>query len=115
MVDSAFSAMIVSDELNLKASCIAPAQDITEMEAESSSALPDEIVHEADTTCPGETVETTLTYLGAVGNLHDVVLTGKLIVGETCMSQEPMRIIEKLDVKKNLSKIHAQLSCGYSS
>ena len=41
--------MIVSDEFNVKAPCIAPAQDITEMEAESSAALPDEIVHEAET------------------------------------------------------------------
>ena len=43
---------MVSDEFNVKAPCIAPAQDITEMEAESSTALPDEIVHEAETTRP---------------------------------------------------------------
>ena len=65
--------MIVSDEFNVKAPCIAPAQDITEMEAESSTALPDEIVHEAETTRLRETVETTLTELEAVGNLHDEV------------------------------------------
>ena len=41
LVDSAPIAMIVSDEFNVKALCIAPAQDITEMEAESSTALPD--------------------------------------------------------------------------
>ena len=58
--------MIVSDEFNVKARCIAPAQDITEMEADSSTALPDEIVHEAEMTRPGETVETTLTELDAV-------------------------------------------------
>ena len=40
LADSALSAMIVSEELNVKAPCIAPAQDITEMEAESSTALP---------------------------------------------------------------------------
>ena len=33
LVDSALSAMIVSDEFNVKAPCLAPAQDITEMEA----------------------------------------------------------------------------------
>ena len=48
--------IIVSDEFNVKAPGIAPAQDITEMEAESSTALPHEIVHEAETTHPGETV-----------------------------------------------------------
>ena len=56
------------------------------MEAESSTALPDEIVHEAETTRPGETVETTLTEREAVGNLHDQVLTGKVTVDEACMS-----------------------------
>ncbi len=85
--------MIVSDEFNVKAPCTAPAQDITEMEADSSTALPDEIVHEAETTRPGETIETTLTGLEAVGNLHDEVLTGKVTVEEACMSQELMRII----------------------
>ncbi len=45
--------MIVSDEFNVKAPCIAPVQDITEMEADISSALTDEIVHEAETTRPG--------------------------------------------------------------
>ena len=44
LVDSALSTMIVSDEFNVKAPCIAPAQDITEMEDESSTALPDQIV-----------------------------------------------------------------------
>ena len=75
--------IIVSDEFNMKAPCIAPAQSsgITEMEAESSTALHHEIVHEAETTRPGATVETTLTELGAVGNLHGEVLTGKVTVG----------------------------------
>ena len=104
--------MIFSDEFNVKAPCIAPAQDITQMGADSSTALPDEIVLEAETTRPGET---TLTELEAVGILHDDVLTGKVPVEEACMSQELMRIIERFDVKKNLSKLHAQLSCGYSS
>ena len=72
--------MIVSDEFNVKAPCIAPAQDITEMEAESSTALPDEIVHEAETTLLGETVDTAMTYLEAVGNLPDDILTGKVTV-----------------------------------
>ena len=85
------------------------------MEAESSTTLPHEIVHEAERTRPGETVETTLTDLEAVGNLHDEVLTGKVTVEEACMPQELMRIIERLDIKNNLSKLHAQLSCGYSS
>ena len=85
------------------------------MGADSSTALPDEIVLEAETTRPGETVETTLTELEAVGILHDDVLTGKVPVEEACTSQELMRIIERFDVKKNLSKLHAQLSCGYSS
>ena len=93
LVDSALSAMIVLDEFNVKAPCIAPAQDITEMDAESSTALSDEIVHEAETTRPGETVETTLTELEAVGNLHDELLTGKVTVEEACMSQYLMRII----------------------
>ena len=88
--------MIVSDEFNVKAPCIAPAQDITGMEAESSTALPDEIVHEAETTRLGETVEITLKYLEAVENLHDDVLTGKLTFEEASMSQELMRIIERL-------------------
>ena len=44
LVDSALSTMIVSDEFNVKAPCNAPAQDITEMEDESSTALPDQIV-----------------------------------------------------------------------
>ena len=48
LVDSAIGAMIVSDEFNVKAPCIAPAEDITEMEAEGSTSLPDEIVHEAE-------------------------------------------------------------------
>ena len=43
-MDSALSAMTVSDEFNVKAPCIAPAQGITEMEAESSIALPDQLV-----------------------------------------------------------------------
>ena len=93
LVDSAPSAMMVLDEFNVKAPCIAPAQDITEVDAESSTALSDEIVHEAETTRPWETVETTLTDLEAVGNLHDEVLTGKVTVDEACMSQELMRII----------------------
>ena len=46
--------MIVSDGFNIKAHCIAPAQYITEMEAETFTALPDEIVHEAETTRPGK-------------------------------------------------------------
>ena len=100
LVYSVLSAMIVSDEFNVKAPCIAPAQDITEMEAESFTALLDEIVHEAETTRPGETVETTLTELEAVGNLHGEVLTEKVTVEEACVSQELMRIIERLDVKK---------------
>ena len=94
--------MIVSEDFKVKARCIAPAQDITEMEAESSTALPDEIVHEAETTRPGETVETTLTDLEAVGNLHDEILTGKVTVEEACMSQEAMRITKRLDVKKTI-------------
>ena len=65
--------MIVSDEFNVKASCIAPAQDITEMEAESATALPDQIVHEAETT---RSEDTTPTDLEADGNLFDEVLTG---------------------------------------
>ena len=36
LVDSALSTMIVSDEFNAKAPCIAPAQDITKMEDKSS-------------------------------------------------------------------------------
>ena len=36
LVDSALSAIIVSDEFKVKALCIAPAEDITEMEDESS-------------------------------------------------------------------------------
>ena len=92
--------MIVSDEFNVKETCTAPAQDITEMEAESPTALPNEIVNEAEMTRPGETVETALTDLEAVGHLHDEVLTGKATVEETCMSQELMRINERLDVKK---------------
>ena len=95
LVDSALSAMIVSEEFNGKAPCIAPAQGITEMEAYSSTTLPDEIVHEAETTRPGETVETTLADIEAVGNLHDEVLTGEVAVDEACMSQELMRIIEE--------------------
>ena len=102
LVDSALSVMIVSDKFNVKAPCIAPAQDITEMETESSTAPPDEIVHEPETTRPGETDETTLTDIEAVGNLHDDVLTGKVTVEEACMSQELMRIIERLDVKKSI-------------
>ena len=77
---SALSAIIVSDEFNLKARCIAPAQDMTEMEAVSSTALPGEIVNEAETTRPGKTDETTLTGLEEIGNLHDDVLTGKVTV-----------------------------------
>ena len=105
LVDSALSVMIVSDEFNVNAPCIiAPAQDITEMETESSTAPPDEIVHEPETTRPGETDETTLTDLEAVGHLHDEVLTEKVTVEEACMSQELMRIIERLDVKKQSIK-----------
>ena len=95
--------VIVSDEFNVKETCTAPAQDITEMEAESPTALPNEIVNEAEMTRPGETVETALTDLEAVGHLHDEVLTGKSTVEETCMSQELMRINERLDVKKQAS------------
>ena len=104
LVYSALSVMIVSGEFNVKAPCIAPAQDITEMETESSTAPPDEIVREPETTRPGETDETTLTDLEAVGNLHDEVLTEKVTVEEACMSQELMRIIERLDVKKQSIK-----------
>ena len=78
LVDLAMSAMIVSDEFNVKAPCIAPAQDITEMEDESSTALPDQIVHEAGTTRSEDTGETTPTDLEAVGHLFDEVLTGTL-------------------------------------
>ena len=85
LVDPALSAMIVSEG---KAPCIGPAQDITEMEAESSTEIPDEIVHEAETTRPGETAETTLADNEAVENLHDEVLTGKVAVEEACMSHE---------------------------
>ena len=81
LVDSALSAIIVSDEFNVKALCIAPAEDITEMEDESSTALPDQIVHEAETTRSGDTGETTPTNL-AVGNLFDEVLTGKETIEE---------------------------------
>ena len=92
--------MIVSDEFNVKAPCIAPAQHITDMEVESSTALPDKIVHEAETTRSGETGETTPTYHEAVGNQYDEVLTGKATVEEAGMSQELTRITERLDVKK---------------
>ena len=87
LVDSALSAMVVSDEFNVKAPCIAPAQDITQIEDESSTALPDQIVHEAETTRSGDTGETTPTDLEAVGNLFDEVLTCKVTVEEACMSQ----------------------------
>ena len=102
LVDSALSAMLVSDEFNVKAPCIAPAQDITEMEDESSTALPDQIVHEAETIRSGDTGETTPTDLEAVGNLFDEVLTGKVTVEEVCVSQELTRIIERLEVKKTI-------------
>ena len=42
---------------------------------------------------PGENVEITLTYLEAVENLHDEVLTGKVTVEEACMPQELMKIM----------------------
>ena len=71
LVDSALSAMIVSDEFNVEAPCITPAQDITEMEDESSTALPDQIVHEAETIRTGDTGDTTPTDREAVGNLFD--------------------------------------------
>ncbi len=74
--------MIVPEEFNGKAPCIGPAQDITEMEAESSTALPDEIVHETETTRPEETAATTMTDIEAVGNLNDEVLTGKVAFEE---------------------------------
>ena len=70
------------------------------MEDESSTALPDRIVHEAETTRSGDTGEITPTDLEAVGNLFDEVLTGKVTVEEACMSQKLTRIIERLDVKK---------------
>ena len=44
LLDSALIAMIVSDQLNVNVPYIAPAQDITEMEEESSTALSDKIV-----------------------------------------------------------------------
>ena len=78
--------MIVSDEFNVKAPCIAPAQDITEMEEESSTALSDQIVHEAETIRSGDTGETTPTDLEAVENMFDEVLTGKVAAEEACMS-----------------------------
>ena len=78
--------MIVSDEFTVKAPCIA--QDITEIEAESSTALPGQILYEAETTRPGETGETTLTDIEAAGNMHDKLLTGKVAVEEACMSHE---------------------------
>ncbi len=87
LVDSAIIAMIVSDEFKVKAPCITPAQDITEMAAESSTALPDEIRHETETTRPEEAAATTMTDIEAVGNLNDAVLTGKVAVEEECMSQ----------------------------
>ena len=37
LVDAPLSVLIVSDEFNVKTPCIAPAQDITEVEAGSSS------------------------------------------------------------------------------
>ena len=67
---------------------------------DESSARPDQIVHEAETTRSWETGETTPTDLEAVGNLFDEVLTGKGSVEDACMSQELTRIIERLDVKK---------------
>ena len=64
----------------------------------------------------GDTGETTPIDIEAVGNMFDEVLTGKVTVEEACMSQELTRIIEWLDVKYiYISKLHAQLSCGYSS
>ena len=100
LVDLALSAMIVSDEFNVKAPCLAPAQDIPEMEDESSNALLDQIVHEAETTRSEDTGETTPTDNEAVGNMFDEVLTGKVTAEEACMSQELTRIIERLEVKK---------------
>ena len=85
LVDSAVSAMIVSDEFNVKATCIATAQDITQKEDESSTAHTDQIVPEAETTRSGDTGETTPTDLEAVGNVFDEVLTGKVTVEEACM------------------------------
>ena len=110
LADSALSAIIVSDEFNVKAPCIAPAQDMTEMEAVSSTALPGEIVNEAETTRPGKTDETTLTDLEEIGNLHNEVLTGKVTVGEACMSQELMKIIERLDKINDVKKQSIQVS-----
>ena len=66
----------------------------------NSTALPDQIVHEAETTRSEDTGETTPTDLEAVGYLFDEVLTGEVIVEEACMSQDLTRIIERLDVKK---------------
>ena len=115
LVDSDISAMIVSDEFNVKAPCIAPAQDITEMEDESSTALLDQIVHEAESTRSGDSGETTPTDLEPVGNLIDEVLSGKVTVEEECMSQELTRIIEGSMSRNNLSQLNAELICGYSS
>ena len=56
------------------------------MEDESSTVLPDQIVHEAETIRSGDTGETTPTDLEAVRNLFDDVLTGKVTVEEACMS-----------------------------
>ena len=70
------------------------------MEDGSSTALPHQIVHEAETIRSGDTGETTPTDLEAVGNLFDEVLSGKVTVKEVCMSQELTRIIERLEVKK---------------
>ena len=44
LVDSAASAMIVSDEFNVNAPCIVPAQPITEIEAVSCTTFPGQIV-----------------------------------------------------------------------
>ena len=108
--------MIVSNDLKVQALCIAPAQDITEMDAESFTALTDQIAYDAETTRPGETGETTLTDLEAVENLHEEVLTGKVSVEEAYISQKLTRILfERLDVKKHISTLPAQLSGGYSS
>ena len=77
IVDSAVSALIVSDEFNVKANCSAPGQYLTEVEAGKHTAFLIQSYEQKTTSRSLKTGDTTLTYIETVGNLHNDILNGR--------------------------------------
>ena len=118
LVDSALSATIISEEFSVKPPCIA-SQNNMEIEAdvvdENPHVLTEHEIPEPEQTPTNQATDAGLADWEAIGNLHDELLTGKKTVHETCVSEELIRVVERLNKKTAPCKNHARLVCGWNS